>query len=59
METFVAVFTSPDPEAPAVFWGAFANYPDADTAIDDYLKDHKYWSRSDFSAQLFPFGTLL
>jgi hypothetical protein len=57
METFVAVFTTPD-ETP-VFWGAFANYPDADSAIDDYLKDHKSWARADFTAQSFPFGVLL
>ena len=59
MNTFVAVFSNTDPESTPVFWGAFANYPDADTAIDAYLADHKYWSRSDFSAQSFPFGVLL
>ena len=59
MTTFVAVFTSPDPDATPVFWGAFANYPDADTAIDAYIADNKGWSRADFSAQSFPFGMLL
>ena len=59
MTTFVAVFTSPDPEAPSVFWGAFANFPDAHSAVDEFLSTHTYWTREEFSIQEFPFGVML
>jgi hypothetical protein len=59
MNTFVAVFSSPDPEAPAVFWGAFSNYPDAHTAVDTFIESHPYWNRDEFTIQEYPFGVML
>ena len=59
MKTFVAVFSSPDPEAPAVFWGAFENFPDAHTAVDEWIETHPYWELEDFSIQELPFGVML
>ena len=59
MNTFVAVFSNPDPEAPSVFWGAFPNYPDATTAVEQYVADHPYWLFTEFDIQEFPFGVML
>jgi hypothetical protein len=59
MNTFTAVFSSPDPEAPAVFWGAFPTYPDAVTAVEQYVADHPYWLFTEFSIQELPYGVML
>jgi hypothetical protein len=58
MNTFVAVF-SVTPDTTPVFWGAFANHPDAHTAVDNFLAERKYWKREDFEIHEFPFGVLL
>lgn len=55
--TFVAVFTTPD-QTP-VFWGAFNNFPDAHTAINDFVAKNTGWSFNDFSAQELHFGVML
>ena len=57
MNTFVAVFSTPN-DTP-VFWGAFPNYPDAHTAVGQWIEDHPYWELEDFSIQEHPFGVLL
>ena len=59
MNTFVAVFTQLDPDNAKVFWGAFPNYPDATTAVEQYVADHPYWLFTEFSIEEFPFGVLL
>lgn len=58
MNTFVAVFTEPDTELPNVFWGAFSNYPDAVTAVEQYVADHPYWLFTEFRIEEMPFGVL-
>ena len=59
MTDFYAVFTTPDPETTPIFWGAFQNAPDANTAIDQFLADHPYWSREEFQVHNLPFGVML
>jgi hypothetical protein len=59
MNTFIAVFSTPDKDAPAVFWGAFTNYPDAHTAVGEWVESHPYWAFEEFSIQELPFGVLL
>jgi hypothetical protein len=59
LKQFVAVFSSPDPEAPPVFWGAFTNHGEAMTAVEEFLAHRPYWSRDDFTLTAFPFGELL
>lgn len=59
MTTFVAVFSNTDPEQPSVFWGAFANFPDAHTAVGQWVEDHPYWEFEDFTIAEYPFGELL
>jgi hypothetical protein len=57
MKTFTAVFSTPD-ETP-VFWGAFPTYPDAVTAVEQYVADHPYWLFTEFTISEHPFGMLL
>ena len=59
MNTFVAVFSTPDPMSAPVFWGAFPNHPDAHTAVGQWIEDHPYWELEDFSIQEHPFGVML
>lgn len=59
MKTYFAVFSNPEPEMPAVFWGAFATKADADTALTEWLESHTYWELEDFSISEFEFGVLL
>jgi hypothetical protein len=58
METMAVVF-SVSPDTTPVLWGVFANYPDADTAVANYLDTHTFWSREDFKIEQLPFGVLL
>ena len=58
METMAVVF-SVTPDTTPVLWGVFANYPDADTAVTNYLDTHTFWSREDFKIEQLPFGVLL
>lgn len=59
MNTFVAVFSTPDPESTPVFWGAFPNFPDAHTAVNEWVETHPYWSFEEFTIAEYPFGVLL
>jgi hypothetical protein len=59
METFVAVFSHPDPDNAPVFWGAFSNATEANNAIAEWIESHPYWELEDFSVSEHPFGVLL
>lgn len=57
MNTFTAVFSTPD-DTP-VFWGAFATYDQAVTAVEQYVEDHPYWLFTEFTISEHPFGVML
>jgi hypothetical protein len=59
MKTYFAVFSSPDPESPSVFWGAFQTKANADNAVNEWIETHPYWELEDFTIHEFEFGVLL
>jgi hypothetical protein len=58
MNNYVAVFTDHE-DLGNVFWGAFANFPDAHTAIHEFIEVHPYYSFEEFECHEFVFGQML
>jgi hypothetical protein len=59
MEMFTAVYTSPDPDSVAVFWGAFASDLEARKAVAEFVATRPYWAIEDFTFSAHVFGAML